>query len=153
VSQTVTVVIAEDDEGHATLVQRSLRRAAIPANAVRLHDGQELLDYMYRRGPWQSRATHGAILILLDLNMPRIGGLEVLERLKRDVQFAHIPIVVLTTSDNPVELDQCYARGASACLVKPVESGLFGDMVHRLGEFLVMARLPPESPPRVQHVN
>ena len=152
-SQTVTVVIAEDDEGHATLVQRSLRRAAIPAAAVRVRDGQELLDYMYRRGPWESRARHAAMLILLDLNMPRIGGLEVLERLKRDAQFAHIPVFVLTTSDNPRELDQCYARGASACLVKPVEFGLFGEMVHRLGEFLVMARLPPETPPPLQHVN
>jgi CheY-like chemotaxis protein len=153
VTQAVTVVIAEDDEGHATLVQRNLRRAAIPADAVRVRDGQELLDYMYRRGPWQSRPRHGAILILLDLNMPRISGLEVLERLKRDPQFAHIPIIVLTTSDNPIELDQCYARGASACLVKPVEFGQFGEMVQRLGEFLVMARLPPEIPPPVQHVN
>jgi CheY-like chemotaxis protein len=153
VSPTVTVVIAEDDEGHATLVERNLRRAAIPANAVRVRDGQELLDYMYRRGPWQNRARHAAILILLDLNMPRIGGLEVLERLKRDVQFAHIPIFVLTTSDNPIELDRCYARGASACLVKPVEFGLFGEMVHRLAEFLVMARLPPETPPPEPHVN
>jgi CheY-like chemotaxis protein len=153
VSPTVTVVIAEDDEGHATLVQRNLRRAAIPANAVRVRDGQELLDYMYRRGPWQSRAKHPAILILLDLKMPRIGGLEVLERLKHDVQFAHIPIFVLTTSSNPIELDECYARGASACLVKPVEFGLFGHMVHRLAEFLVMARLPPETPPAPHHVN
>jgi CheY-like chemotaxis protein len=151
-SQELTIVIAEDDDGHATLVQRHLRRAAIPANAVRVCDGQELLDYMYCRGPWQNRARHGAILILLDLNMPRIGGLEVLERLKHDAQFAHIPIFVLTTSDNPIELDRCYARGASACLVKPVEFGSFGDMMHRLGEFLVMARLPAETPPPL-HVN
>ena len=149
--QTVTVVIAEDDEGHATLVQRNLRRASMPANAVRVRDGQELLDYMYRRGSWHSRPGHDAMMILLDLNMPRIGGLEVLGRLKQDAQFAHIPIFVLTTSDNPIELDRCYAHGASACIVKPVEFGSFGDMVHRLGEFLVMARLPPEIPPALPH--
>lgn len=144
-----TIVFAEDDEGHATLVERNLRRARVPANAVRVRDGQELLDYMQRRGPWESRAEHTALLILLDLNMPRIGGLEALDRLKGDRRFAHIPVIVLTTSDNAAELDLCYATGAAACIVKPVEFGMFGDMVHRLGDFLTMARLPPEAPPAI----
>ncbi len=144
-TDAVTIVFAEDDEGHATLVERNLRRAKVPANAVRVRDGQELLDYMHRRGPWRDRPEHPAILILLDLNMPRIGGFEALDRLKRDPKFAHIPIIVLTTSDNSAELERCYASGASACIVKPVEFGLFGDMVHRLGDFLVMARMPPET--------
>ena len=146
-----TIVFAEDDEGHATLVERNLRRAKVPAKAVRVRDGQELLDYMHRRGPWESRAEHPALLILLDLNMPRIGGLEALDRLKSDPRFAHIPIIVLTTSDNSAELDRCYASGASACIVKPVEFGMFGDMVHRLGDFLTMARLPAEAPPPATH--
>ena len=150
-SDPVTIVFAEDDEGHATLVERNLRRAKAPANAIRVRDGQELLDYMHRRGPWESRPEHPAILILLDLNMPRIGGFEALDRLKRDPRFAHIPIIVLTTSDNSAELERCYASGASACIVKPVEFGLFGDMVHRLGDFLVMARMPPETAPPPAH--
>jgi CheY-like chemotaxis protein len=149
--ELTTILIAEDDEGHATLVQRNLRRASVPANAVRLRDGQELLDYLHRRGPWAERDRHPAVMILLDLNMPRIGGLEVLSRLKHDDQFAHIPVFVLTTSDNAAELERCYERGAAACIVKPVEFGSFGAMVHRLGEFLVMARLPPEAPPVGTH--
>ena len=148
-TDSTTIVFAEDDEGHATLVERNLRRARVPANAVRVRDGQELLDYMHRRGPWESRAEHAAMLILLDLNMPRIGGLEALDRLKADPRFAHIPVIVLTTSDNAAELDRCYATGAAACIVKPVEFGMFGDMVHRLGDFLTMARLPPEAPPAI----
>jgi CheY-like chemotaxis protein len=151
VSESVTILIAEDDEGHATLMQRNLRRASIPADAVRVRDGQELLDYIYRRGPWHTRAEHDALLILLDLNMPRLGGLEVLERLKRDGQLAHIPIFIMTTTDNPLELDRCYVRGASACIVKPLDYGSFGDMVHRLAEFLVMARLPAEIPHTSRH--
>jgi CheY-like chemotaxis protein len=147
VSDPVTIVFAEDDEGHATLVQRNLRRGKVPANAVRVRDGQELLDYMSRRAPFQDRPEHDAILILLDLNMPRIDGFEALDRLKHDKRFAHIPIIVLTTSDNSAELERCYASGASACIVKPVEFGLFGDMVHRLGDFLTMARMPAEAPP------
>ena len=143
----VTIVFAEDDEGHATLVERNLRRAKVPARSVRVRDGQELLDYMQRRGAWESRPENTAMLILLDLNMPRIGGLEALDRLKADPRFAHIPIIVLTTSDNAAELEHCYASGAAACIVKPVEFGLFGDMVQRLGDFLTMARLPAEAPP------
>jgi CheY-like chemotaxis protein len=153
VSEQVTILIAEDDEGHATLIQRNLRRASTPADAVRVRDGQELLDYMYRRGPWHARGEHDALLILLDLNMPRIGGLEALEQLKRDGAFSHIPVFILTTTDNPFELDRCYARGASACIVKPVDYGSFKDMVQRLAEFLVMARLPSEVPSPPRHVH
>lgn len=152
-SDTLTIVIAEDDEGHATLVRRNLRRASFTAEAVHVRDGQELLDYMYRRGPWHSRHLHEAVVILLDLNMPRLGGMEVLERLKGDPRLSHVPVFVLTTTDNPVELDRCYARGASVCLVKPVDYGSFGTMVHRLADFLTSARLPPETPPFNPHVH
>ena len=148
-----TILIAEDDEGHATLVERNLGRASAPATAVRVRDGQELLDYLYRRGEWQDRPQHSALMILLDLNMPRIGGIEVLARLKRDSQLAHIPVFVLTTSDNAAELERCYEHGAAACLVKPVEFGSFGTMMHRLGDFLAMARLPPEAASTGRHAD
>lgn len=143
----LTILLAEDDEGHATLVRRNLRRTNLPSDAVHVRDGQEALDYMYRRGAWQHRPTHEALLILLDLNMPRLGGLDVIDVLKQDSRLAHIPIFVLTTTDNPVELDRCYSRGASACLVKPVDFGSFSDMVRRLADFLQTARLPAEHPP------
>lgn len=143
----VTILLAEDDEGHATLVRRNLRRTSLLGEAVHVRDGQEALDYMYRRGAWSARPVHDALLILLDLNMPRLGGLDVLDVLKRDTQLAHIPIFVLTTTDNPVELDRCYSRGAAACLVKPVDFGSFSDMVRRLADFLLTARLPSELPP------
>ena len=143
----LTILIAEDDDGHATLVRRNLGRSALPADAVHVRDGQEVLDYLYRRGPWRDRAPHAALMILLDLNMPRLGGLEVLEALKGDIRLSHIPVFVLTTTDNPIELDRCYTRGASACLVKPVDYGSFGEMVRRLADFLASARMPAETPP------
>ena len=141
----LTILITEDDEGHATLVQRNLRRAGLDAEAIRLRDGQELLDYLQRRGAWQQRPTHDSIVILLDLNMPRLGGFEVLERLKGDDTVSHIPVFVLTTTDNPAELARCYTRGASACVVKPVDFGAFGDVVRRLADFLHVTRVPPEQ--------
>lgn len=149
----LTILLAEDDEGHATLVRRNLGRTTLPTQAVHVRDGQEALDYMYRRGAFSGRPPHAALLILLDLNMPRLGGLDVLDALKRDAHLAHIPVFVLTTTDNPSELDRCYARGASACLVKPVDFGSFGEMVRRLADFLLTARMPSETQPERPHVN
>lgn len=144
-SHAVNLLLAEDDEGHATLVRRGLRRAGIAAEPVHLRDGQELLDYVYRRASWSGRRTHPEVALLLDLNMPRLGGFEVLQRLKRDNALSRIPVFVLTTTDNPVEIERCYSLGAAACLVKPVDFGAFGDLVQRLAEFLITARMPGEA--------
>ena len=146
-ADTLSVLIADDDEGHATLVARNLRRAGLQADLIRLRDGQEVVDYLYRRAPWADRPDHRAVVVILDLNMPRLGGLQVLERLKGDDAFARIPIFVLTTTDNPVEIDACYVRGASACLVKPVDFGAFSDMIQRFAGFLMTAQMPGEAPP------
>jgi CheY-like chemotaxis protein len=140
----LTILIAEDDEGHAALVRRNLSRAAVAAKAVRVHDGQELLDYLRRCGQWKDRPFHSELLIMMDLNMPRLGGFEALDILKRDARWAHLPVFVLTTTDNPHELERCYAHGAAACLVKPVDYGAFGDMVQRLAAFVVTMRMPSE---------
>lgn len=151
-SRTLSVVLVEDDEGHATLVRRNLKRAGLQADPVHLRDGQELLDYIYRREPWTNRSPRPAVAMILDLNMPRLGGMEVLKRLKNDEELARIPVFVLTTTDNPSEIERCYALGAAACLVKPVDYGAFGDMMHRLAEFLVTAQLPSEPPsPQRRH--
>jgi CheY-like chemotaxis protein len=146
-AETLSVLIADDDEGHATLVKRNLRRGGLRASLVHLRDGQEVLDYMYRRSPWADRPEHDAVALVLDLNMPRLGGLEVLQRLKRDDAFTRIPVFVLTTTDNPSEIDQCYVRGASACLVKPVDSAAFSAMIQRFAGFLMTAYMPGETPP------
>jgi CheY-like chemotaxis protein len=150
-TETLSLLMAEDDEGHAVLVRRSLRRAGLVSDPVHLHDGQELLDYVYHRGRWASRTLHEALAVILDLKMPRLGGMEVLERLKDDDDLARIPVFVLTTTDNPVELDRCYSLGAAACLVKPVDYGAFDEMIQRLAGFLMKARMPGELPPPVRY--
>ena len=143
----LSVLVIEDDEGHATLVQRGLARAGVTAPPVRLRDGQELLDYLYRRGSWSARALHPEIAMILDLNMPRLGGTEVLRHLKDDTELSRIPVFVLTTTDDPLEIDRCYELGAAACLVKPVDYGAFGEVTRRLAQFLLAARLPGEVAP------
>jgi CheY-like chemotaxis protein len=142
-----SVLMAEDDDGHATLVRRSLKRAGLESTVVRLRDGQELLDYVFYRGPWAKRAPLDNLAVILDLNMPRLSGTDVLLRLKDDPDLSRIPVFVLTTTDNPAELDRCYTLGASACLVKPVDYGAFDDMMRHLADFLKSARLPDEKRP------
>jgi CheY-like chemotaxis protein len=146
-AETLSVLIADDDEGHVTLVKRNLRRGGLEAAVVHLRDGQEVLDYMYRRSPWTDRPEHDAVALVLDLNMPRLGGLEVLRQLKQDDAFTRIPVFVLTTTDNPAEIDRCYVGGASACLVKPLEAGAFSQMIQRFAGFLMAAHMPGEVPP------
>ena len=145
-AETLSVLIADDDEGHATLVRRNMKRAGLAADLVHLQDGQEVLDYLYRRGVWQDRAGHRALALVLDLNIPRLSGLAVLRRLKNDQALTRIPVFVLTTTDNPVEIDQCYSLGASACIVKPVDFGAFGDAIQRFASFLMTATMPGEPP-------
>jgi CheY-like chemotaxis protein len=145
-TDTFSVVLAEDDEGHATLVCRNLKRAGLDSEPIHVRDGQEALDYMYRREPYATRGRHDALVLLLDLNMPRLGGLEVLRRIKTDAELSRIPVFVLTTTDDPVELDRCYALGASACIVKPVDYAMFSDTVQRLAQFLKTTRIPGETP-------
>jgi CheY-like chemotaxis protein len=146
-ADTLSILIADDDEGHATLVRRNMKRAGLDGELIHLRDGQEVLDYMYRRGPWSSRRDHDAVALVLDLNMPRLGGMAVLKRLKTDGELTRIPVFVLTTTDNPSEIDQCYTLGASACLVKPLDYGAFGDMIQRFAAFLMAARMPGEAAP------
>lgn len=146
-SDSLGILLAEDDDGHATLVRRSFRRAGLATDPIHLRDGQDVLDYVYQRGVWSGRASLDSVAMILDLNMPRLNGTEVLERLKADDVHARIPVFVLTTTDNPTELDRCYAMGAAACLVKPVEYGEFAEMMRRFAEFLMSAHLPGEVPP------
>jgi CheY-like chemotaxis protein len=140
-----SVIIAEDDEGHATLIRRNLKRAGLGERSVYLKDGQELLDYVYKRAQFSARAPSDAIVIIADLNMPRLNGFEILQRLKSDAALSRIPVYVMTTTDNPVEIERCYELGAAAYLVKPLDYGVFGEMVRRLAEFLASVRLPGEE--------
>jgi CheY-like chemotaxis protein len=84
--------------------------------------------------------------MLLDLNMPRLGGFDVLAHLKRDHALTRIPVFVMTTTDDPREIDRCYALGASACLIKPLDYGAFGEMIRRFAAFLMTAAVPGETP-------
>jgi CheY-like chemotaxis protein len=141
-SQTVSIILIEDDDGHATLIQRNLRRAGLTNGFIRLADGQEAIDYFFGSDARFYNDAPLAPVILLDLKMPRIDGLEVLRRLKTDPRTASLPVIMLTTTDDPREIERCYELGCNVYVTKPVESEAFIEAVRRLGFFLQVVKLP-----------
>jgi CheY-like chemotaxis protein len=181
--ETVSIVLVEDDDGHATLVERNLRRAGITNGFRRFRDGQDVLDYFF--GPaaspspsagagaftidvghageasphadplvdpdlapqapktFPSREDLANFVVLLDLKMPRVDGFEVLRRLKESPQTAAVPVIILTTTDDPREIARCYELGCNVYITKPVEYDAFIEAVRRLGFFLQVVKLPP----------
>jgi CheY-like chemotaxis protein len=140
--EPMTIVLAEDDEGHASLIQRNLKRNGVSNQVVHVRDGQEALDYVCRRGPHERRATGLPLVLLLDINMPRLNGVDVLRQLKTDAATAKIPVIILTTTDDPLEIERCYRLGCSAYVTKPVPYEGFAETVKRIGNFLGIVRVP-----------
>ncbi len=136
------VLLAEDDLGHADLIQRNLRGSGISNEIVHVTDGQEALDYVYRRGKFATRASKHPLLMLLDINMPRVDGVEVLRQIKADENTEHIPIIMLTTTDDPREIERCYAAGCNVYVTKPVNYDSFVEAIRRLGLLLQVVRVP-----------
>ncbi|WP_322106458.1 response regulator [Paraburkholderia sp. J41] len=152
--EKISIVLIEDDDGHATLVERNLRRSGISNGFMRFRDGQEALDYFFGdprtpaasaggAAPYPSRETLANFVVLLDLRMPRVDGFEVLRRLKGDPATAAVPVIVLTTTDDPREIERCYELGCNVYITKPVEYDAFIEAVRRLGFFLQVVKLPP----------
>ena len=143
-AQPLVILMAEDDPGHASLVRRNLRRAGVVNDVVRVEDGQEALDYICREGAYADRSPVGSLIVLLDINMPRLDGVEVLRRLKADEKTKKIPVMMLTT-DDPREVERCYDLGCSVYVTKPVEYEQFREAVRQLGLFLQFVEVPQQG--------
>ena len=141
-AEPILIVLVEDDDGHANLVERNLQRAGLANGILRLKDGQEALDYVQGKGAHAGRPGPHPMLLLLDIKMPRVDGVEVLRQLKSDPQTAPIPIIMLTTTDDPREIQRCYELGCSVYITKPVDYQAFVEAINRLGLFLQVVRVP-----------
>ena len=144
-SEALIILMAEDDEGHAYLVQQNLQEAGVSNRIVHVWNGQEALDYIRAHGAYAGRKPSGPLLLLLDINMPIVDGVEVLRQLKDDPETARIPIIMLTTTDNPQEVKRCYELGCSSYVTKPVEYDKFVEAIRRLGLFLSIVQIPSEN--------
>jgi CheY-like chemotaxis protein len=138
----VTILIADDDAGHARLIEKNLGRAGLHNATRRFEDGQQVLDFFF--GP-SGPATHrpeAAYLLLLDIRMPKVDGVEVLRRLKGDHELRKIPVIMLTTTDDPREVDRCHSLGCNSYIVKPVDYEKFADAIKNLGLFISLVKVP-----------
>jgi CheY-like chemotaxis protein len=144
-AQPLVILMAEDDPGHASLVRRNLRRAGVVNEVVRVEDGQEALDFIRREGDYAERDPVGSLIVLLDINMPRVDGVEVLRRLKADEKTKKIPVMMLTTTDDPREIERRYDLGCSVYVTKPVEYEQFREAVRQLGLFLQFVEVPQQG--------
>ena len=143
-AEPMVILLAEDDEGHALLVKRNLVRAGIVNEIVHVTDGQQALDFVRREGKYAGRART-LLLLVLDINMPCLDGIQVLQGIKADESTAKIPVIMLTTTDDPREIELCYEIGCSVYVTKPVEYEQFVEAVKRLGLFLQVVRIPTEN--------
>ena len=139
--RAVNIVMIEDDEGHARLIEKNIRRAGINNNIRHFTDGTSALDYLYNdpSGP----SHNGPSLILLDLNLPDMSGTDILARIKEDSNpLKRTPVVVLTTTDDKVEVQRCYELGCNVYITKPVNYQSFADAIRQLGLFLSVIQVP-----------
>ncbi len=141
-SDPITILLAEDDDGHATLVESNLQRAGFVNTLVRARDGLEAMEMLEGRGERGALLSTGPLLMLLDIKMPRMDGIEVLDRVRKSEKLRSIPIIMLTTTDDPREIERCYDLGCNVYISKPIEYDAFIEAVKRLGLFLQVVRVP-----------
>lgn len=138
------ILFAEDNIDDATLTLRALRKGGLLNSIFHVKDGAEALDFIYCRGAYASRNIIEPLkLILLDLKMPKVSGLEVLEKLKSDPAFKIIPVVILTSSKEDPDIKRCYELGANSYIVKPVESDNFFQTIKDLSLYWMISNQPP----------
>ncbi len=141
-NKNITIVIAEDDEGHAYLIKRNLGKAGVVNPIIHFKDGEEVLNYFSPFSSGEKTISHVGYIILLDIKMPRIDGTEVLEKMKSDPVLKKIPIIMITTTDAPAEVELCHKLGCNSYIVKPIDYEKFIDVVKKLGYFLEIVEIP-----------
>jgi DNA-binding response OmpR family regulator len=141
-ARAVTIIMIEDDEGHARLIEKNIRRAGVNNEIVPFTDGTSALDYMF--GPDGSGEVSAGrhLLVLLDLNLPDMSGVSILEKVKANVHTRLAPVVVLTTTDDEREIQRCYDLGANVYITKPVNYDGFANAIRQLGLFFSVMQIP-----------
>jgi CheY-like chemotaxis protein len=142
--QNAIILVAEDDMGHFTLVRKNLVRSSLGNPILHFKDGQEIVDFLFGKAGLRPANSpnlpqfdpRNPYVVLLDIRMPKIDGVEVLRRIKADESLRRMPVIMLTTTDDPTEIDRCYSLGCSFYIVKPADYLEFMNAVEQLGRFL-----------------
>jgi CheY-like chemotaxis protein len=141
-AQAVTIVMVEDDEGHARLIEKNIRRAGVNNEIIPFTDGTSALEYMLGADGSGEASARRHLLVLLDLNLPDMTGVDILAKVKANRHTRRSPVVVLTTTDDQREIQRCYDLGANVYITKPVNYESFANAIRQLGLFFSVMQIP-----------
>ena len=139
----VVIVMIEDDEGHARLIERNIRRSGVNNEIKPFSDGTSAMNYLFGKDGSGVDHKGQALLILLDLNLPDMTGIEILRQVKENKYLKRAPVVVLTTTDDSHEIKRCYELGCNVYITKPVNYESFANAIRQLGLFFSVIQVPP----------
>ncbi|HWL15152.1 MAG TPA: response regulator [Opitutus sp.] len=139
----LVILIVEDDEGHAILIRHNLEIAGLDNRIEHFRDGQAVLDFFFKPNAERAAQPNQTYLVLLDIRMPKVDGIEVLRRLKSDPELHRLPVIMLTTTDDVREVERCHELGCNVYIQKPVDYDKFAEAIRRLGLFVTLLLVPP----------
>jgi CheY-like chemotaxis protein len=142
----VTIIMIEDDKGHARLIERNIRRSGVNNEIMPFSNGTDAVNYLFGSDGTAVHHKGRALLILLDLNLPDMTGIEILRQIKDNKYLKATPVVVLTTTDDSQEIKRCYELGCNVYITKPVNYESFANAIRQLGLFFSVMQVPPASP-------
>ena len=139
------IILVEDNPSDADLIKRALNKNNVANKILHLKDGQEVIDYLFGEGQWKGRTTANTPkVILLDLKMPKVSGIEVLKKIKSNEETMGIPVVILTSSKEDPDIKECYKLGVNSYVVKPVGFEEFSSTVAQLGLYWLLINQQPK---------
>ena len=141
-AKPVTIIMIEDDEGHARLIEKNIRRAGVNNEIIPFTNGTDALSYLFGPDGSGNVSAGRSLLVLLDLNLPDMTGVDILEKVKSNVHTKRSPVVVLTTTDDSREIQRCYDLGANVYITKPVNYDGFANAIRQLGLFFSVMQVP-----------
>lgn len=141
-ARPVTIVMVEDDEGHARLIEKNIRRAGVANEILGFTNGTDALEFLLGADGTGLNNQGRQLLVLLDLNLPDMTGIDILEKVKANEHTRRSPVVVLTTTDDQSEIQRCYDLGANVYITKPVDYDGFANAIKQLGLFFSVMQIP-----------
>ena len=141
----VTIIMIEDDEGHARLIERNIRRSGVNNEILPFSNGTDAVRHLFGSDGTGINHKGRALLILLDLNLPDMTGIEILRQIKANQYLKTTPVVVLTTTDDSQEIKRCYELGCNVYITKPVNYESFANAIRQLGLFFSVIQVPPAA--------
>ena len=144
-AKPVTILMVEDDQGHSRLIEKNIRRAGVNNELITFADGASALAYLLGPDGSGEVSARRQLLVLLDLNLPDMAGVDILAKIKSNTHLKRTPVVVLTTTDDSREIQNCYDLGANVYITKPVNYDGFSNAIRQLGLFFSVIQVPENA--------